>query len=49
MLDAVNAHRRQYGKQSVGPDAIRRVEFMASGHFDYVTKFALGCVDLVKE
>lgn len=47
MHDAVNRLRARYGKPPVTEEAIVRVEMSATGHIDYMQKFALGAADLV--
>lgn len=47
MRDAVNEHRRKRGLPLVSADDIEKVETMALGHSDYMSKFALYCSDLV--
>lgn len=47
MTDAVNRMRARLGKAPVHIDTVKRVDQSATGHSDYVLKYALGCTDLV--
>lgn len=46
MRDEVNRLRQAKGLDPVDDPAIIRVEMQASGHIDYVLKYAIGCADL---
>lgn len=47
MRDEVNRLRQEKGLDPVDDDTLLRVEGQASGHIDYVFKYAIGCADLV--
>jgi hypothetical protein len=47
MHDATNAIRARYGRPPVTREQIEAVESRAGGHIDYVSKYAIGCADLV--
>lgn len=47
MRAAVDRLRADAGKAPVQTASFERAESGACGHIDYVTKFALGCADLV--
>lgn len=47
MRDEVNRLRQARGLNPVDDFTIIRVEMQASGHIDYVLKYAIGCADLV--
>lgn len=49
MHSAVNKLRAKAGLAPVPIERIERAEMSASGHIDYVEKFALRCADLVIE
>lgn len=49
MLDATNRLRASRGLLPIDEDAIIRIETSASGHIDYVQKFAIGCAELAGE
>ncbi|MEV7770512.1 hypothetical protein [Kitasatospora sp. NPDC086791] len=49
MHQAVNAARAERGLTLVPIGAVERVESMASGHYDYSSKFALYCAELIQE
>ena len=47
MRDEVNRLRQAKGLDPVDDYVLLRVESQASGHIDYVLKYAIGCADLV--
>lgn len=47
MLEAVNQARHAIGRAPVTVNDVMRVENTASGHCDYVRKFALYCAEMV--
>ena len=47
IYDAVLRERQRLGKPPVALSAVKRVEQLAMGHFDYSSKFALYCAELV--
>lgn len=47
MAEEVNRLRRARGSAPVETAQVERAENGASGHIDYVKKFALGCMELV--
>lgn len=47
MFDAVTRERAKLGKGSVPYDEVRRAEYGAVGHIDYVQKYSLYCAFLV--
>jgi hypothetical protein len=47
MTDAVNRLRARTEKGPIHIDTVKRVDQSATGHSDYVLKYALGCADLV--
>lgn len=47
MNDATNRLRARRGFAPVSAEHIELAEMRASGHIDYVQKYALGCADLV--
>lgn len=49
MLDLVNRERTYRGKSLLMGADVERVENMAVGHCDYVSKFALYCTELVTD
>lgn len=49
MLDATNRLRASRGLLPIDEDAILRIETSASGHIDYVLKFAIGCAKLTND
>lgn len=49
MLDTTNRLRASRGLLPVDEDAILRIETSASGHIDYILKFAIGCAELAND
>ena len=49
MHEAVNKLRARSGLGPISIDSVERAEVSASGHVDYVEKYALNCADLVVE
>lgn len=49
MLDTTNRLRASRGILPVDEDAVLRIETSASGHIDYVLKFAIGCAELAND
>jgi hypothetical protein len=49
MRQAVNTILSSRGKLAVGVDVIRRIDMSASGHVDWLDKFALRCAELVTD
>ena len=45
----VNKLREAYDRPMLPFSAVRKVEQVASGHFDYTKKFALYCAELVDD
>lgn len=49
MFDEVNRRRGLQGKSPVSFDEFQKRHQLAIGHFDYGTKFALYCSEMVEE